>query len=245
MIRILLYAVAVLVLLNAVAFMWPDKSNTAAHVYPSKEDVNPHFVRLNKEIEERFYSRPIVEIAEDLTAEVAVEAISEAEKPSSSQITSSNQPCYRVGPFLHQSNYELAQAVLFNAEVDYRKSKRPSKESNVYRIYLGPFATQSEVDDARLDLKRKNVLDHFSRQYDDSLFMISLGIYSTPESANTALRLFNEKLDDVKQRIENVILPDSYWLHFAIEESDQTLAQLRIIDWGEPSAKLGLFTCAS
>jgi len=246
MTRFLLYITAALILLNVSVFMWPDKTYNAAHVYPAKEEVNPHFVRLNKEIEERFYSRPIEDVVEDLDDGVVdLSAQAEVALPSDTNSDVATEGCYRVGPFLHQANYELAQAVLFNASVEYKKSKRASKESSVFRIFLGPYETQAEADDARTDLNRKNVLDHFVRKDDDGVLMISLGIYSTPETADTALRLFNDKIGNVKRRRENVVLPDSYWLHFGIDNDDRVLGQLRVIDWGEPSARMGLFNCGA
>ncbi|MFT6406743.1 MAG: hypothetical protein ACJAQ6_000153, partial [Arenicella sp.] len=196
MTRILLYFVAVLVLLNVAALLWPDKAASAAHVYTAKEDVNPHFVRLNKEIEERFYSRPIEELSDDSSSE----PVSLSNDLEVSLSAGPREGCYRIGPFMHQANYELAQAVLFNTGVDYKKSKRASKASNVFRIYLGPFADKAAVDDARVDLKRKKVLDHFVRKQDDGSLIVSLGIYSTSESATSAVRLFSNKLGEVKQR---------------------------------------------
>jgi len=243
MIRFLLYFAALLILLNAAILMWPDKINYAPHVYAAKDDLNPHFVRLNKEIEERFYSRPIEEITDipdDLGGELIVGNSSEEKGVDSEWGV---QSCYRIGPFMHQANYELAQAVLFNADVDYKKSKRASKASNVFRIYLGPYQGQSDVDRMRIELRQKKILDHFVRKQDDGTLMISLGIYSTEETAGAALRLFREKLSEVNQRSENVILPDSYWLHFDSADDDQMLRQLSVTDWGEPSAKMGLFRC--
>ena len=243
MIRLLVYLTAILILLNAAVLMWPNDLNYAPHVYAAKDDLNPHFVRLNKEIEARFYSRPIEEVAE-ISGEIDV---SESVFDGSGQVALSTESlvesCYRIGPFMHQANYELAQAVLFNADVDYKKSKRASKASNVFRIYLGPYQTQADVDVARIELRQKKVLDHFVRKQDDGSLMISLGIYSTEETAEAALRLFSDKLELVKQRRENVILPDSYWLHFDTTDDDRTLRQLSVMDWGEPSAKMGLFSC--
>jgi len=232
--RVLSYTIALLILANFGMLLWPDKTHQAPHVYPVKEDVNPHFVRLNKEIEERFYSKPVEEVSEPALVVSA---------DSDSSIEEASGGCYRVGPFMHQANYELAQAVLFNAGVDYKKSKRASKASNVYRIFLGPFEGQEQVVEARRMLRDRKVLDHFVRRQDDGLMMISLGIYSSLESAETALRLFERKLDNVNSRSENVILPDSYWLHFVAADDERILPQLRAIDWGEPSAKMGLFTC--
>ena len=243
MTRLFLYIIAALILLNAAVFMWPDKVNSAPHIYAAKSDVNPHFVRLNKEIEARFYSQPIEEITDSVDSGAIVGANASAVLPSTANQEVGSENCYRVGPFMHQANYELAQAVLFNADVGYKKSKRASKASNVFRIYLGPFDTQVEVDNARIELRRNKILDHFVRKQGDDSLMISLGIYSTAETAETALRLFRNKIADVKQRSENVVLPDSYWLHFEVIEDDRMLQQLRVIDWGEPSAKMGLFGC--
>lgn len=251
MTRILWYFLALLLLLNVAALMWPDKTAFAPQIYTEKEDMNPHFVRLNKEIEERFYSRSTEEIAEDpsVTEGSSIDDIDRAYDLSAalsdSELADSSEACYRIGPFMHQANYELAQAVLFNAGVDYKKSKRASRASNVFRIYLGPFDTQAEASDARVDLKRQKVLDHFVRKQEDGSLIISLGIYSTPESAETALSLFRDKVDAVKQRRENVVLPDSYWLHFEVGGDQRMLNQLAVMDWGEPSAKMGLFACRS
>lgn len=245
MMRFLLYLTALLVLLNVTAALWPDRINSAAHVFEATDDVNPHFVRLNKEIEDRFYSRPIEEVASDEINANGVSSVLVDVALSATNPEVATQECYRIGPFMHQANYELAQAVLFNADVDYKKSKRASQESNVFRIYLGPFQTQAEVDDVRLDLKRKNVLDHFVRKQDDGSLTISLGIYSTADTADTALMLFNDKLGAVKRRSENVVLPDSYWLHFNTSEDERVLMQLSVMEWGEPSAEMGLFSCGT
>jgi len=231
--RSLFTLLALLVLANIVVYWWPDKANYAPHVYAAKEDLNPHFVRLNKEIEEKFYSQEIIidDQENDKTPAPLVSNVS----PS--------QACYRIGPFMHQENFELAQAVLFNAEIVYRKTKRASKASDVFRVFLGPYQSQAEVSDARVDLKRRKVLDHFVRKQDDDTYIISLGIYSTSDSADTAIRLFDGKLDAVQKQSELVVLPDSFWLQFVMEKESRVRQQLSVMDWGEQSAKMGLHPC--
>lgn len=238
MIRTLSYLIALLVLLNVGVMLWPDSANHAPHVYSVKKEVNPHFVRLNKEIEERFYSQ--------VGAEATVSSSTDEPRPifgaKSSPSVVESEACYRVGPFIHQSNYELAQAVLFNAGVDYSKSKRLSKESSVFRVYLGAYDSPAEAADVRVELKRKKVLDHFVRKQGER-FIVSLGIYSTLESADKAIRLFEAKLGLVSKQAENVVLPESYWLHFSVAGNDRARDQLSTMDWGETAAKMGLFTC--
>jgi len=222
--RILLGLCGGLLIANVAVFLWPDDARVAPHIYTAKSDINPHFLRLNKEVEEKHYA------ARSWTTEDAIGA---------------SEDCFRLGPFAHQANYELAQAVLFNANVEFQKSKRTAKESEVFRVYLGPFASQAEVADARVDLKRKKVLDHFVRKVADDEYIISLGIYTTQKSANLAVSLFDGKLEKVKLKQENIVLPDSFWLHFAIDDNDQIRNQLARMDWGEQSAKLGKHSCGS
>lgn len=231
---------------NVAIFLWPSKHNVASHIYVKKEELNPHFVRLNKEIEERFYSQAAAIVVEpgdaDKNAQAADSAISSA--TTAAELSSVvDGVCYRLGPFLHKASYELAQAVLFNAGVDYQKSTRTSQSSDVYRLYLGEFNDDVQVADARLELKQKKILDHFARKLDSGKYIISLGIYSSQETAETALRLFSGKLDGVKMKSETVLLPDSHWMHFVLPKNSSMLEQLTEIEWGENSAKLGPHSC--
>ena len=228
MVRALAIFCGVLLLANVAVTLWPTGAQTAAHVHSPRTDVKPHFIRLNKEIEDKFLlARPAQVIDGDI-------ALAEG---------SGEQACFRLGPFMHQANYELAQAVLFNADVKYQKSTRLSRESDVYRVYMGPYSKQAEASDIRIELKRNNVLDHFVRKEADSVFIVSLGIFTTQESAEAAKGLFDGMLDPVKMKQESIVLPDSYWLHFDLKQGKIIRQQLARMDWGEQSAKLGKYQC--
>lgn len=230
MLRLLAYLLATLLLLNVLTFLWPSQANYAPHVFSPQAEINAHFLRLNKEIEDKFYAQPA------FAQEISGQGVS-----SSGRVVGKN--CYRVGPFMHRSNFELAQAVLLNANVEYKKSKRASKESGVYRVYLGPYASSAEVADVRVQLKRANILDHFVRKEADGVYIVSLGIYTTQESALSAVNLFDGKLDNVRMKDEQVVLPDSYWLHFAVDDDGHIKSQLSQMDWGERSAIMGKYQC--
>lgn len=233
MIRMFVYVCAFLVLANVVAYYWPDNANRALHVYSPQDDFNPHFLRLNKEIEDKYYSQPA------LTHSIPISS----SNTQAQLAMNGSSNCYRIGPFMHRPNYELAEAVLLNANVKYQKSKRASKESNVFRVYLGPYTNAAEVADVRTSLKRAKVLDHFVRKEAEASYIISLGIYTTRDSAMSAVSLFDGKLDNVKLKDEVVILPDSYWLYFSVENNEEIKTQLAQMDWGEQSAKMGKYQC--
>ena len=226
--RFLISVCGLLLIANVAILLWPQEARTAPQIYSQKQDVNPHFVRLNKEIEERFLDAKPARMHDDQLELLA--AIG-------------GDGCYRLGPFMHRANYELAQAVLFNANVDYQKSTRSSAESSMYRVYLGPYTSQAKATDTRTELKRSNVLDHFVRKEGEAKYIISLGIYTTEKSALSAIELFDGQLDSIKMKQELVVLPDSYWLHFAIGDQNELKLQLARMDWGELSAKLGRFPC--
>ncbi len=261
--RLMSFLIGFLILGNIALLVWPQKKDAAPHLSTIQAEVNPHFIRLNKEIETRFYSEITLPIdsevdagADDQDSNIEIGAQSSvpaiapktvrniAPTPQSKTSASAKQAgvCYRVGPFTHKPNYELAQAVLFNANIEYQKSRRSSKESTVTRLYLGPFKRKAKVEDMRVKLRRAGVLDHFVRKQDEA-YIISLGIYSSEQSSNTAMRLFEDKLKKVKRRQEKVVLPESHWLHFKLDSDQSMRRQLSTIDWGEPSAKMGLFDC--
>ena len=222
MLRNLSVLCGTLLIANLVLLMWPDSGNSAAHIHAAQKEVNPHFVRLNKEVEDRFY----------------------AQKNSINQNQRGvEQGCFRLGPFMHQANYELAQAVLINADIVFEKAKRRSKESDVYRVYLGPYENKTAMQVARAELKSKKILDHFARRQSDGQYLISLGIYSTQSSAQRAIAMFADTLSSVKLKQEQILLPDSFWLHFDIDEENRIYRELVSMDWGERSAKLGKFEC--
>ena len=210
--------------------MWPDKANFAPHVHAERPDVNANYIRMNKEIEDDFYKRKKV-----------VQNVAEQSVEGEPDVL--EQSCYRVGPFVHEENFELAQAVLLNSSIEYKKARRESKESNVFRVFLGPFASQAEAVDVRIDLRRKKIADHFIRKNSDDQYVVSLGIYTTKESADDALRLFSEVLEEVQYDSETVVLPESYWLYFSLSEENKARQQLLQVDWGERAAKMGKFGC--
>ena len=232
MTRLLVYVCGVLLIANIAVLLWPDKARVGAHLYAEKADINPHFLRLNKEIEDKYFAAQEVISEQDAAASIAV-----------SETSVKQADCYRIGPFMHQENFDLAEAVLLNAAMDYQKSTRASVESDVYRVYLGPYPSQAEASDVQTELKRNDILDHFIRQEDEQQYIISLGIYSAQESANNAVQLFSDQLDSVNLKQEVVMLPESYWLHFVISNQSQIKQQLASMDWGEQSAKLGRHEC--
>ena len=247
--KLFTYLVGLLIIANVVVYFWPDKLNTGAKLHATKVDVKPHFLRLNKEVEDKYYAKQKIDelvnqstFTPPISDEELTANESQENAPADPQLAQ-NSNCYRLGPFLYAANYELAQAVLLNDNLDYKKTKREAKESNVYRVYLGPFSEAAVAIDARTELNNKKIFDHFALKEPDGSLIISLGIYSSRANATEAVELFSDSLDTVRQRNETITLPDSYWLHFTIPTDDPMRAKLEQTDWGEKAAKVGRFQC--
>lgn len=208
---------------NVAVMLWPTTNTVASHIYAQRADLNPHFLSLNKEVEERYYGS------------------GDPAPVGSNDVTFGS--CYRLGPFMELANYESAQSTLLGEQVNFQKTTRSSQNSGVYRVYLGPFQTQAQIDDARLDLKRQNILDHFAKKEEEQNYIISLGIYTTEDSASTALEIFSKDLDGVKMQSEQLDLPQTHWLHLTLDEEMGVRQELAAMDWGEVAVKLGKYEC--
>lgn len=225
--RFVLLVCAGLLFANVAVFLWPATNSIAPHIYAKRADINPNLLSLNKEVESRYYAS----------------ARATTKNDELGQSFADNESCYRLGPFMHLPNYELAQVVLFDTQVDFLKSTRPAQNSEVFRVYLGPFVTQAEIDDLRLDLKRKKILDHFVKKEGEERYIVSLGIYTTETASSAAVALFSDVLVDVKMKLEQLLLPESHWLHLALDDGQSVRQELSNMDWGEVSVKLGKHEC--
>ena len=211
----------VLVLVNVVLFMWPKPEvRSDGNSYPPRVNVNERLIRLNKEINEDQRS--------------VTESVLPTEAPLG---------CFRLGPFTQSDSYDIAKATLLNADIEYLENRRAVQRSEVYRLYLGPFERRAEAVDARTTLTNQGVLDHFVRNEPEGGAIVSLGIYTTLETANLGQEQLSRQVNGVRLREEVVTLPQTDWLYFSLSGRADVYAQLQSVDWGEVGALLGPYAC--
>ena len=168
--------IGLLVIVNIVVFLWPINKSEPAHVHPHKVDVNAGLLKLNKEVEAQYRDE------QRAKAEAALSGATESDVALSSE-----EQCYRLGPFSLKSNYEIAQATLLNAGLEVSSSIRAVSRTEVYRVFIGPFTDRAQAIDARSSLNNKGVLDHFIRNEPNGDTTVSLGIFSTEAAATGGL----------------------------------------------------------
>lgn len=230
--------IGLLLIVNVVVFLWPTNNLEPAHVHPHKVDVNAGLLRLNKEVEASYRKERSANAQTALSAggsKIPDNGEAVAQAPT--------VQCYRLGPFSLKSNFEIAQATLLNAGLEVDASTRAVSRTEVYRVYLGPFAERARAIDIRTDLNNNGVLDHFIRNEPDGSAIVSLGIYSTEAAAQGGLNQFEPQIKGAKLREEVVTLPESHWLYFAISDEAVQRQDLDLIDWGEVGAQIGPFQC--
>ena len=254
MIRSCLRVIALLVLLNVGILLWPDSANYAPHVYNAKQQVSTHFIRFNKEIEGRFHNKieanaTVIKPAPAVSTEVLpVEHVDVAEAVLVNEVAAQldevveSDECYRVGPFAYLSNYELAQAVLFNMAVEFEKTRKQGIQQRVFRVYLGPYDDLSDAKSARNKLKRKKITEHFIRKQDDQ-YIVSLGVFSNQVRADRAVQSFKAKSMVVKKKEELAAAPESRWLKISVAKEGRIQEQLSASNWGEESVKVVKSSC--
>ena len=74
------------------------------------------------------------------------------------------------------------------------------------------------------------------KELQDALFFLNLSVTGRKDVLKNRLLA---GLADNKQ----VVLPESYWLHFDLSGNNSVKDQLSAMDWREPSAKMGLHEC--
>ena len=235
--RIIFVLIGLLILGNLVAFMLPPDVEKTNRSFSSKTELSPEKIILLQSVGDSAK-------LDSSTGDSSTGSIDENESIAASH--NIDGKCYRIGPFLHASRLSLAKAQLNNADVIYTVNKRESAAAEVFRVYMGAYASSDLAKAARQLLNDKDIFDHFQRKETDGSYVVSLGIYSRSISAQASKERFEAKDLDVKIRPEKTVLPDSFWLNLLAKES-QPLPHdvLKKIDWGEYSAQFGSYECQS
>lgn len=228
--RIIFSVIGLLILGNMILFMLPEDSKKINRGFAAKVEVSPGKIVLLQSV--------------DTSNQMDATSSSFDESDPSVVAVNIDGKCYRIGPFLHASRLSLAKTQLNNINVSYTIDKRESAAAEVFRVYTGPYADNDLAKEGRNLLNENDIFDHFQRKETDGSYIISLGIYSRDVSAQASKKKLEGKGFNIKVRLENTVLPDSYWLNLLTKESQALPHEtLKKIDWGEYSAQFGAYNC--
>lgn len=117
--------------------------------------------------------------------------------------------CMLIGPYKTVIERGRGGRKLNDMQIQYSDRQDPKGRVLGYRVFQGPFASKMEVSSARLRLKKQGVKDLYLMNEGKNKRYISLGFFSSENSANSFMANFSKREIKTKKRIE---YGTNYWL---------------------------------
>lgn len=162
-----------------------------------------------------------------------------------SQSDRQSTSCYRIGPFSEKSGSTNAVGKLEALSVPYTALTIKVRELRAYRVYLGPFTTQGQIEQQREVLRNSRVNEHYVKSESRDKDVISLGLFSQRGRAGEFIDTLRRKNIVAKIRPENRTLGPTHWLELRDSDTNQeVLGALRETRWVGDQARLRSFPCS-
>lgn len=168
-----------------------------------------------------------------------------SEIKNQNQSTAENRPrCVHIGPFTSSAVVALAAQQLDAMSLSYTRRTVKAREIRAFRVFLGPFRSESAIDAQRRLLESAGVEDYYVKRDDEGGGIISLGLFSQQAGAEVMRRKLAERDIEAKLATEEQVLEPNFWL----EISDPAVAreippQLAGASWGEQEARVRRYEC--
>jgi len=239
--RIFIILIGVFILANIVLFLLPTEAELNNLKYTSKPLINESDIRLVSDLSQQKSALEVDESA----LEVEQGGAENNSADSQSQNKDLNNMCYRIGPFLRESRMQSAGKILESEmNITYDVVVRESVDVPATRVFLGQFSSKAEAMQAREELTKSGISDHFHKK-EQGAYIVSLGIYSNESSAREQVSRFRALNIDAKQKTKLTSLPKSYWLEVKTDYISDDFSRLRSFSWGESSVSLSKRSCSN
>lgn len=152
--------------------------------------------------------------------------------------------CARIGPFVDTAVAALAAQKLDSLSLQYTRRTVKARKIRAYRVFLGPFETRSALEAQRKLLEAGGVKDHYVKRDEQGAGIISLGLFSQRNGAESLAAKLRDLDIAARLRPEERTLRPSFWL----EIDDPRVARdipgaLANAKWGEQGAQLRRYDC--
>ncbi len=132
-----------------------------------------------------------------------------AETSSSILLAAIPGQCMLIGPYKTAIERGRGGRKLNDMSIQYSDRRNPQGRVLGYRVFQGPFASKEEVSRARRRLIKKGVKDLYLMKEGKDKRYISLGFFSSEDSANSFMNNFSKQRIKTTKRIE---YGTNYWL---------------------------------
>lgn len=152
--------------------------------------------------------------------------------------------CARIGPFVDSAVMSVAAQKLDALSLPYSRRTVKAREIRAYRVYLGPFQSQSAVQAQSRLLDEAGVDDYYVKNEEDGGRIISLGLFSQRDGARVLRQRMLRRDIRAKLRTEDRVLESNFWLEIdsptAAGDIPEELSEAR---WGEKGARVRRYDC--
>jgi len=175
----------------------------------------------------------------------SMQLISETRPPATAASPAAGaRLCFRIGPFVTENDMDRAGQHLYELAVPFNRRNVPSRDIRTYRVYLGPFTTDSAIEAQRDLLRAGGVTDHYVKREPGGNDIISLGLFSQQSSAERMRAELEKKNFKPSTRPEDRALGATYWLELTNSDANKRArADLAASQWPEPRAVVKQFPC--
>lgn len=152
--------------------------------------------------------------------------------------------CARIGPFVNSAVAALAAQKLDSMSLRYTQRTVKSREIRAFRVFLGPFVSQSAIEAQKRLLDGAKVKDYYVKHDEQGAGIISLGLFSQRDGAEKLLDQLGRRDIQAELRTENRVLHPSFWLEIDDPAAARRVpAELAQASWGEKGAQFRPYDC--
>ncbi|MBS1270678.1 MAG: hypothetical protein MAG794_01644 [Gammaproteobacteria bacterium] len=152
--------------------------------------------------------------------------------------------CVRIGPFVDSAILALATQKLDAMSLDYARRTVESREIRAYRVFVGPFESQSAVEAQQQLLEDTGIEGYYVKHDEEGGSIVSFGLFSQRDGAEALLGKLKRIGVRAKLRTEDRILKPTFWLEIddpaVFPDVPSDLVQAR---WGEKGAQVRRYGC--
>lgn len=154
--------------------------------------------------------------------------------------------CLRIGPFENEKLAKETASRLRTLSLQVESRAVKERKIRTYRVYLGPFDSQSAIDAQRQLLNNNGVQDHYVKRQPGERDIISLGLFSQGTGAEALVGELGAMNITAHTRHEDRTLEPTFWLELQDPEANKkSRAELAAVrNWGDGRTKLSEFPCS-
>jgi hypothetical protein len=164
--------------------------------------------------------------------------------PATPGDASSDDVCFRIGPFANREQLSVATQRLLGLGVPFVERDIGARQIRAFRLFLGPYPSLQAAQVAEQRLAAAGVADHYVKQDGETGPIVSLGLFSQQEGAEAVRSDVAGKGFRPEVRVEDRMLAATFWLELMDAAANRRSAGVLTAGaWGDARARVREIQC--